>query len=53
MGHKTVLNETEANKVKKECYLMRQDNTIYKCSIEVSFPSIVQGQIKTTESYLL
>ena len=31
-----LLNKIEINKVKKECYLMRQDNTIYSISI-ISF----------------
>ena len=37
-----LLNET--NKVKKEHYLMRQNNTIYKFSIKLSFSSIGQDK---------
>ena len=39
-------NEIETNKVKKECYLIRQYNTIYKFSIKLSFSSI-GGQEKS------
>ena len=36
----------KTNKVKKECYLMRQNNTIYKFSIKLSFSSIGQEKSK-------
>ena len=32
--------------LKKECYLMRQDNTVYKFSIKLSFSSIGQDRSK-------
>ena len=31
----SVLNQIETNKVIKECYLIRQDNIIYKFSIKI------------------
>ena len=36
----------ETNKVKKEHYLMRQNNTAYKYSIKLSFSSIGQDKSK-------
>ena len=36
----------KTNKVKKECYLIRQDNTIYTFSIKLSFSSIGQDKSK-------
>ena len=33
-------------KVKKECYLIRQDNTAYTCLIKLSFSSIGQDKSK-------
>ena len=36
----------ETNKVRKECYLMRQDNMIYTFSINISFSSIGQDKSK-------
>ena len=40
------VNEIETNKVKKECYLIRQDNTIYTFAIKLSFSSIGQDKSK-------
>ena len=37
----------ETNKLKKECYLIRQDNTIYIFSIKIYFSST--GQLKTID----
>ena len=36
----------ETNKVKKECYLMKQDNIKYKFSINISFSSIGHDKSK-------
>ena len=36
----------KTNKVKKERYLMRQDNTIYKSLIKIFFSSIGQNNLK-------
>ena len=37
---------TKTNKVKNEFYLMRQDNSIYKFSINIYFSSIGQDKSK-------
>ena len=42
----SVLKYIETNKVKKECYLMRQANTRLKFSINISFLSIGQNKSK-------
>ena len=39
-----VTNKIETNKVKKEHYLVRQDNTIHKFSIKLSFSNIGQDK---------
>ena len=37
---------SEQTRFKKECYLIRQDNTIYKCLITLSHSSIEQDKSK-------
>ena len=36
-----MVNYIKTNKVRKEPYLVRQDNTIYKCSIKISFVILI------------
>ena len=45
----TQLN-VETSKVKKERYLIRQDNTIYQCSIKKKKIKYRTRQIKATET---
>ena len=40
----------ETNKVIKECYLIKQDNTINKFSIKLSFFKYKTREIKATET---
>ena len=45
----------ETNTVKKECYLMREDNTMYKFEINIYFSSIGHDrtrQIKATKTQI-
>ena len=43
----------KSNKDKKEHYLIRQDNTIYKCSIKFSFPNILEKDIFIKNVYIV
>ena len=45
-----VLNMIKTNKVKKEHYLIRQDNTRYKISIKLPFFKFRTRQIKSSET---
>ena len=42
----SVLKYIETNKVKKECYLIRQDNKTYTFLINLSFSSIGEDKSK-------